>query len=102
MTRAAKPCNTIIQSLNKRHHAILNGMPIISNNDDYHHEALVKRQTRNDKSHDTPNNYAYIPIGSTVGFQCKDDGPWTHGIVMGIGDHSHNDRSYIIHITKTE
>ena len=64
-------------------------MPIINkpviglNNDDKHYEALVKRQMKNDKNHDTPRNCASIPIGSTVAVHRKDAGPWTHGILEG-------------------
>ena len=32
---------------------------------------------------------------------CEDGGPWTHGTVVGRGDHKHNNRSYMICITKT-
>ena len=38
---------------------------------------------------------------STVAIQLKDGGLWTHGTVEGRGDPSHNNRSYMIHITKT-
>ena len=33
--------------------------------------------------------------------QHKDGGTWTHDTVMRSGDHNYNDRSYMIHITKT-
>ena len=45
---------------------ILSRLLISPNNDDEHYEALVKRQTKKDMSHDTPRNYDFIPIGSTV------------------------------------
>ena len=32
---------------------------------------------------------------------CKDGGLWTHGTVVGRGDCNHNNRSYLICITKT-
>ena len=44
-------------------------MPIISrplidlNNDDEYYEAVMKRQTKYDKYHDTPRMYASIPKG---------------------------------------
>ena len=47
----------------------INKLPIGVNNDDEHYKALVKRQTKNDKNHDTSRNYAVIPIGSTVAAQ---------------------------------
>ena len=37
---------------------ILNRLQLNFNNDDEHYEALVKRQTENDKNHDTSRNYA--------------------------------------------
>ena len=75
---------------------ITNRPPIGLNNSDEDYEALVKRQTKNDKNHDTPRMYAPIPIGSTVAVQHEDGGPWTHGTVESKGSHNHNDRSYTI------
>ena len=31
----------------------------------------------------------------------EDGGPWTHGTVVGRGDHNHNNKSYTVSITKT-
>ena len=45
---------------------IINRIPINSDNDDDHNEALVKRQIRNDKNYDTARNYDLFLIGSTV------------------------------------
>ena len=42
-------------------------------------EALVNRQTKDDKNNDTVRNYDSFPIRSTVVVQCQDGGPWTHG-----------------------
>ena len=47
----------------------INRLPIGVNNDDEHYQALVKRQTKIDKNHDTSRNYAFIPIGPTVAVQ---------------------------------
>ena len=53
-------------------------MPIISRplvgryKDEEHYEALVKRQTKDDKNQDTPRNYVSIPMGSTVVVQHED------------------------------
>ena len=47
-------------------------MPIISrppvgvNNDEEHYEALVNRQTEDNKNQATPRNYVSIPTGYTV------------------------------------
>ena len=40
-------------------------------------KALVERQTKNDRNHDTPRNYTFISIGSTLAGQWNDgsDGP---------------------------
>ena len=44
---------------------IVNRPPINSKNDDEHYEALVNRQTRNDKIYDTSRSYAFFPLEST-------------------------------------
>ena len=80
---------------------IINRLPINTNKDDEHYEALVTRETRNDKNYDTTRSYDSFPIGSTVVVQQEDDRPWTHGTVVGRGDHNHNNRSYMIRISKT-
>ena len=81
-------------------------MPIISSllvgvNNDEKHNALVNRQTKDDKNQGTPRNYVSISTRSTVPVQCEDGGLLTHGTVEGKGDHNHHERSYKIHITKT-
>ena len=38
-------------------------------------------------------------MGSAVAVQHEDGGPWTHGTVVGKGDHSHHGRSYVIQLT---
>ena len=80
---------------------IINRPPSGLNNNDEHYEALVRRQMKNDKNHDSPRKYAFIPIGSTVVVQCEDNRLWTHGTIEGKGDHDHNNRSYTIQVTKT-
>ena len=88
-------------------HQIRGIMPVINrpltcrDNDEEHYEALIKRQTKDDKHQGTPRNYVSIPIGSTVAVKQEDGGPWTHGTVEGKGDHDHHDRSYDIHIIRT-
>ena len=76
--------------------SIINRALIGLNNDDEHYEALIKRQTKNDKNHDTFRRYASISMGSTVVVQHEDGGSWTHGTVESKGNHNHNDRSYTI------
>ena len=71
---------------------IINRMPINSDNDDDHYKGLVKRQIRNNKTCDTARNYDLFLIGSTVAAQQGDGGLLTHGRVVGIGDHNHNNR----------
>ena len=56
----------------------INRLPINSNNDE-HYEALVTRQTRNDKNHDTARSYDSFSVGSTVVVKWEEGGPWTMG-----------------------
>ena len=65
-------------------------IPLIGiNNNDEHYEALVKRQIKINKNHETPRNYSFIPKGSSV------------VVVVGKGNHDQNNKSYTMHITKT-
>ena len=48
---------------------IIKRIPVKSDNDEDHYEALVKRQTRNDKNYDTARSYDLFSIGSTVAVQ---------------------------------
>ena len=80
---------------------IINRPPVGRDKDEEHYEALIKRQTKDDKNQGTPRNYVSIPIGSTVAVQHEDGGLWTHGTVEGKGDHNHHDRSYNTCITRT-
>ena len=68
--------------------------PISVDNDDEHHKKLTYRQGKNDPNNDTSQVFVSIPIGSTVGVQWEDGGPWTHGTIVGRGDHNHYNRSY--------
>ena len=45
---------------------IINRPPANSNNNKEQYEALVKRQTKNDKNDDTSRNYASFPLGYIV------------------------------------
>ena len=49
--------------------SIINGTPINSNNDEGLYEALVKKQTRNDRNFYVARNYDLFSIGSTVTIQ---------------------------------
>ena len=81
---------------------IINRLPINSNNDDEDYEVLVTGQTRNNMNYETSRSYYCISIGSTVVVQQEDGGLWTHGTVVGRGDHSHSNRSYMIRFSKTD
>ena len=70
--------------------SIINRLPINRNNDDKHYEALISEQTRNDKNYDISRSYASFSIWCTVVVQWESGGPWTHGTVVGRGDHSHS------------
>ena len=80
---------------------IINRLPVKLDNDDEHSEALVNRQAKNDKKYGTARNYDLFSVGSTVAVQQEKGGLWTHGTVVGRGDHNHNNRSYTIRVTKT-
>ena len=75
--------------------------PIGKNNDEEHCEAIVNRQTKDDKVQGIPRNYVSIPTGSTVAVQLEDGELLTHGTLEGKDDHNHHERSYNICITKT-
>ena len=75
--------------------------PIGRDNDDEHHIKLVYRQHKNDTNNDASPVFASILIGSTVVVQQEDGGLWTHGMIVGKGDHNHHDQSYTIQITTT-
>ena len=76
---------------------IINGPPVGIDNDDEHHEVIIKRQMKEDKNKYTPNNYVFISIGSPV-VVLWDDGGWH---IKEKGDQNQHDRSYHICITKT-
>ena len=56
------------------------------------------KMTQNDASH----VFVSIPIGSTLVIQQEDGGLWTHGIIVGKGDHNHHNWSYKIQVTTTK
>ena len=64
--------------------------------DEYQHK-LVDRQQKN--NNDASPVFAFIPIGSTVAIQQEDGVPWTHGMIVGIGDHNYHNRSHTIQLT---
>ena len=78
---------------------VMDRPPININKDYEHHKALVNRQYRNEQGKDTSKKFVSLPIESTVTVQQADRG---HGPIDDKGDHNHHDRSYKIHITKTE
>ena len=76
---------------------VLDRKPVGEDYDDEHHSKLLDRQHKN-------NNYASsifacIPIGSAVVVQQEDSRLWTHGKVVGTGDHNHHDHAYVIQLT---
>ena len=76
---------------------VLDHKPIGRDCDDDHHNKLVDRQHKNDN--DALPVFLYIPIGSAVAVQQEDGRLWTHGIVVGTGNHNHHNRSYTIQLT---
>ena len=79
---------------------VVDQKPLGQDHDDDHHIKLVERQRKNDN--DTSSVFSNIPIGSAVAGQHEDGSPWTHGTVVGKGDHSHHGRSYVIQFTNND
>ena len=67
---------------------VLDRKPIDGSFDDKHHNRLIDMQHRN--NNDASPIFASIPIGSTVVVDREDSGMWTHGTVVGTGDHNPN------------
>ena len=65
--------------------------------DDKHHSKLLDWQHQN--NNDATPVFASLPIGSSVVVQQEDGRLWTHGTVVGTGDHNHHDRAYTIQLT---
>ena len=75
---------------------VIDHKPLIEDCDDWHAK-IVKRQQKN--NNDTAVTFSCIAIGSAVVVQQEDCGPWTHGTVVGIGNHNHHEKSYTIQLT---
>ena len=75
---------------------VIDRKPISVDNDDEHHKKLMHRQGKNDSNNDTSQTFVSIPIGSTVAVQWEDGELWTHGTIIGKGDHNHHNMSYKI------
>ena len=39
--------------------------------------------------YDTARNYSILSIGSTIAIKREDSDRWTHGTIVGKGDHNH-------------
>ena len=76
---------------------VLDCKHIGQNCDDDHHNKLVDRQQKN--NNDASSVFASIPIGSAVVVQQEDGGLWTHGTIVGTGNHNHHDRTYTMQLT---
>ena len=61
---------------------------------------ISQQTSKNDRSCDTSSNYASFSLGSTVGIQWEDGGLWSHGRVIGRGNHDCGNRLFMIGITK--
>ena len=48
---------------------VINRLPVGIDNDDEHHKAIIKRQTKNDKDKNISKIFVSLPIGSTVAVQ---------------------------------
>ena len=76
---------------------VIDSKPLFEDCDDDHHAKIIKIQLKN--NNDTAVTFSCIPIGSAVVVQPEDSGPWTHGTVVGIGNHTHHEMSYTIQLT---
>ena len=74
--------------------------PLIKDCDDDHHNKLIERQQKN--TNDASSIFPCIPIGSAVAVQQEDGGLWTHGTIVGSGNHNHHDKSYMIQLTTND
>ena len=75
---------------------VLDRKPVGKEYDEEHHSSLVDRQHKNDN--DASPMFTFIPIGSAVVVKWEDGGPWTHGTIVGTGDHNHNNCSYTVQL----
>ena len=71
---------------------VMDRQPVNIDNDDEHHKNLMHRQGKNDQDNNTSKIFMSIPIESTVAVQSEDGGSWTHGTVVGKGNHSQHNR----------
>ena len=78
---------------------VIDRKPISVDNDDENHKKLTHRQGKNDPNNNTSQVFVSIHIGSTVVVQKEDRGPWTHGSIVGKGNHNHENRLYKIQLT---
>ena len=90
------PATLLFNHLTRGIMPIINRPLISIDNDNEHHKALVKRQTKHHKKYDTARNYTLFPIGSTVAVQREDGDRQTPGTILGKGDYNHNHQSYTI------
>ena len=88
-------------------HPVCSIIPVIDRklvsveNDDKHHKNVMHRQGKNNPNNDASPVFLSIPIGSTVVVQWKDRGLWTHGTIVGKGNHNYHNQSYKIQVTTT-
>ena len=80
---------------------VIDRKPVNVDNDDKHHIELMHRQHKNDTNNDASQVFVSIPIGSTVAVQWDSGGPWTHGMIVGKGNHNYHNQSYKIQVTTT-
>ena len=74
---------------------------VLGNYSDSNNTSLLERQCQASQDIDTCKNIPFLPTGSTVVVKREDGEPWMHGTIMGHETDDHNNRSYIIRVTKT-
>ena len=76
---------------------VIDCKPLVKDCDDDHHNKLIERQQKN--TNDASSIFPRIHIGSAVAVQQEESGPWTHGTIVGTGNHNHHNTSYMIQLT---
>ena len=74
--------------------------PILHNNNETNHTALISRQSQASKESDTYINISFLPTRFTVAVQWEDRVAQMHGTIIGQGSKDHSGRCNKIRETK--
>ena len=76
---------------------VLDHKPVGQECDEENDSKLVDRPNKNNNNASPV--FAFLPTGSAVANQHEDRGLWTHGTIVGTGDHNHHDHASTIQLT---